>query len=101
MYKRQLLAGADSCYGANISYSEVAAAIQSAQRKLNLCQPAAAAAPRRSDVVAAPAVAEQSWRLCDNEWTLMSPGGPGVNLTPMERAVLKGMYCLLYTSRCV
>ena len=86
-----LLAGADSCYGANISYSEVAAAIQSAQRKLNLCQPAAASAPRRSDVVAAPAVAEQSWRLCDNEWTLMSPGGPGVNLTPMERAVLKGM----------
>ncbi|MFY3956627.1 histidine kinase, partial [Achromobacter xylosoxidans] len=41
-----LLAGADSCYGANISYSEVAAAIQSAQRKLTLCQPPAAVAPR-------------------------------------------------------
>ncbi|MFY2643507.1 EAL domain-containing protein [Achromobacter insuavis] len=87
-----LLAGADSCYGTRISYSEVAAAIQSAQRKLTLCQPAAAAAPRRPDVAAEPVVAEQSWRLCDNDWTLVSPAGPGVSLTPMERAVLKGMY---------
>lgn len=87
-----LLAGADSCYGANISYSEVAAAIQSAQRKLTLCQPPAASAPRRPDATAEPAVTEQSWRLCDNEWTLASPGGAVVNLTPMERAVLKGMH---------
>ncbi|WYX23017.1 helix-turn-helix domain-containing protein [Achromobacter xylosoxidans] len=34
----------------------------------------------------------KSWRLCDNEWTLVSPAGPGVSLTPMERAVLKGMH---------
>ncbi|MCF7768159.1 EAL domain-containing protein [Achromobacter pulmonis] len=87
-----LLAGADSCYGANISYSEVAAAIQSAQRKLTLCQPPAASAPRRPDVVAGAPVAEQSWRLCENEWTLVSPGGQGITLTPMERAVLKGMH---------
>lgn len=84
-----LLAGADSCYGANISYSEVAAAIQSAQRKLTLCQPSA---PRRPDPAAEPAVAEKGWRLCDNEWTLVSPTGRAVSLTPMERAVLKGMH---------
>ncbi|CUJ35656.1 EAL domain-containing protein [Achromobacter ruhlandii] len=87
-----LLAGADSCYDANISYSEVAAAIQSAQRKLTLCQPPAASVPRRPDAAAEPAAAEQSWRLCDNEWTLVSPGGAAVNLTPMERTVLKGMH---------
>lgn len=87
-----LLAGADSCYGANISYSEVAAAIQSAQRKLTLCQPPAAVGPRRPDAPPDPTAAEKSWRLCDNEWTLVSPAGPGVSLTPMERAVLKGMH---------
>lgn len=87
-----LLAGADSCYGANISYSEVAAAIQSAQRKLTLCQPAPGGAPRRPDVAVEAAVAEKGWRLCDNEWTLVSPAGSGLSLTPMERAVLKGMH---------
>lgn len=87
-----LLAGADSCYGANISYSEVAAAIQSAQRKLTLCQPAAAAVSRRPDAAAEPAATDKGWRLCDNEWTLVSPGGRGISLTPMERAVLKGMH---------
>lgn len=87
-----LLAGADSCYGANISYSEVAAAIQSAQRKLSLCQPSAASAPRRPDTVAEPAVPEKGWCLCDNEWMLVSPDGRGVSLTPMERAMLKAMH---------
>ncbi|WP_263915703.1 winged helix-turn-helix domain-containing protein [Achromobacter sp. 79A6] len=87
-----LLAGADSCYGTSISYSEVAAAIQSAQRKLSLCLPAQSAA-RRVETPGVPeiSVADKAWRLCDNEWTLLSPAGAGVSLTPMERAVLKGM----------
>lgn len=88
-----LLAGADSCYGTSISYSEVAAAIQSAQRKLSLCLPVQAVARRVEAPACVPEtrLADNAWRLCDNEWTLLSPAGAGVNLTPMERAVLKGM----------
>ncbi|WP_246288248.1 EAL domain-containing protein [Achromobacter pestifer] len=91
-----LLAGADSCYGAAISYSEVAAAIQSAQRKHTLSYTPAGLAARRSDLVAGPAAVstvppEKAWRLGDNEWTLISPAGIVVSLTPMEKAVLKAM----------
>jgi EAL domain-containing protein (putative c-di-GMP-specific phosphodiesterase class I)/DNA-binding response OmpR family regulator len=91
-----LLAGADSCYGTNISYSEVAAAIQSAQRKLTLAYAPAGHAARRMEpplgqAVASPAPEEKIWRLADNEWTLTSPVGVGVSLTPMERAIMKTM----------
>jgi len=88
-----LLAGADSCYGTNISYSEVAAAIQSAQRKLTLAYAPAGHAARRMEPplgqgVASPAPEEKAWRLADNEWPLTSPAGVGVSLPPMERAIL-------------
>lgn len=91
-----LLAGADSCYSANISYSEVAAAIQSAQRKHTLSYAPGSHAARRLDPFSAPAAAsaappEKAWRLGDNGWTLISPAGIVVSLTPMEKAVLKAM----------
>lgn len=92
-----LLAGADSCYGASISYSEVAAAIQSAQRKLNLSYAPAGHAARRPEPAAGPVAAsppppEKAWRLGDNEWTLVSPGGVGISLTRMERSIMKAMH---------
>lgn len=91
-----LLAGADSCYGASISYSEVAAAIQSAQRKLTLSYAPASHAARRPDpaaglVAASPPPPEKAWRLGDNEWTLLSPAGVGISLTRMERSIMKAM----------
>lgn len=86
-----LLAGADSCYSTNISYSEVAAAIQSAQRKLVLCNFPYGFSARKAGVDSAPA-ADIAWRLGDDEWMLISPDGIDISLTPMERAVLKGMH---------
>ncbi|WP_255469258.1 EAL domain-containing protein [Achromobacter sp. UMC46] len=92
-----LLAGADSCYGASISYSEVAAAIQSAQRKLTLSYAPAGHAARRSEpapgqVATSPPPVEKAWRLGDNEWTLIPPGGEGISLTRMERLVLQAIH---------
>lgn len=81
---RTLLCGADACLPPDVTGLELAAALQALVRRAAVQESpdAAAEAPQPGES------AQETWRLANKGWTLVSPGGRTLGLTTGERDFL-------------
>ena len=80
---RTLLCGADACLPADVSGLELAAALQALVRRYSAHENAGAAPAAQP-----PEPGQETWRLANKGWTLISPAGQLLGLTTGERDFL-------------
>lgn len=80
---RTLLCGADACLPADVSGLELAAALQALVRRYSAHENAGAAPAAQP-----PEPGQETWRLANKGWTLISPVGRSLGLTTGERDFL-------------